>query len=202
MENQNNRFLSVSYSLYVNGEKGKELTEKTTAGKPFQFISGFGIALDAFEQQLIGLEPGATFDFELSKEQAYGEYFPERVLDLDREIFSINGKFDGEHIYPEAIIPLQNEEGSRFYGRVVEVGQEKVKVDLNHPLAGETLYFKGEVLENREATDEEIKHLMKQLTGGCGCNCDDCGGGCGGGCGDGQGDCGCGDSKSGCGCNS
>lgn len=174
MENKNNRFLSVSYTLYVNGEKGKEQVEKTTPDKPFQFISGFGIALDAFEQQIIGLEKGAAFDFELTKEQAYGEYSKEHVLDLEREIFCINGHFDHEHIYPEAIIPLQNEEGNRFYGRVVEVGEEKVKVDLNHPLAGESLFFKGEVIENRDATEEEINHLMKHLTGGCGCNCDDC----------------------------
>ncbi len=195
MENKNNRFLSVSYTLYVNGEKGKELVEKTTPDKPFQFISGFGIALDAFEQQIIGLEKGAAFDFELTKEQAYGEYSKEHVLDLEREIFCINGHFDHEHIYPEAIIPLQNEEGNRFYGRVVEVGEEKVKVDLNHPLAGESLFFKGEVIENRDATEEEINHLMKHLTGGCGCNCDDCEGGCGHdheGCGH--------DHENGCGC--
>ena len=179
MENKNNRFLSVSYTLYVNGEKGKEVVEKTTPYKPFQFISGFGMALDAFEQQIIGLEKGASFDFELTKEQAYGEYSKEHVLDLEREIFCINGHFDHEHIYPEAIIPLQNEEGNRFYGRVVEVGEEKVKVDLNHPLAGESLFFKGEVIENRDATEEEINHLMKHLTGGCGCSCDDCEGGCG-----------------------
>lgn len=195
MENKNNRFLSVSYTLYVNGEKGKELVEKTTPDKPFQFISGFGIALDAFEQQIIGLEKGAAFDFELTKEQAYGEYSKEHVLDLEREIFCINGHFDHEHIYPEAIIPLQNEEGNRFYGRVVEVGEEKVKVDLNHPLAGESLFFKGEVIENRDATEEEINHLMKHLTGGCDCSCDDCEGGCGHdheGCGH--------DHENGCGC--
>ena len=80
-------------------------------------------------------------------------------------------------------------------GRVVEVGEEKVKVDLNHPLAGESLFFKGEVIENRDATEEEINHLMKHLTGGCGCNCDDCEGGCGHdheGCGH--------DHENGCGC--
>ena len=47
-------------------------------------------------------------------------------------------------------------------------------LSLNHPLAGETLYFKGEVLENREATEDEINHLMKHLTGGCGGGCASC----------------------------
>ena len=100
-------------------------------------------------------------------------------MELDREMFSINGHFDHEHVYQDAIIQMQNEEGNRFYGRVVEVGEEKVKIDLNHPLAGETLYFKGVVLENREATEDEINHLMKHLTGGCGGHCGDCESGCG-----------------------
>ena len=174
--------MSIAYSLYVDGESGKQLVEKTKAGEPFQFISGFGIALEAFEQQLTSLEKGASFDFSIPQEQAYGEYYEDRVLDLEREMFCIDGRFDHEHIYPEAIIPLQNEEGTRFYGKVVEIGDTMVKVDLNHPLAGESLYFKGEVLENREATDEEISQLMKQLTGGCGGKCSSCGGGCGGDC--------------------
>ncbi|MDE7085226.1 MAG: peptidylprolyl isomerase, partial [Prevotella sp.] len=96
---------------------------------------------------------------------------------------------DHEHIYPAAVIPLQNEEGTRFYGRVLEVGTDTVKVDLNHPLAGQKLQFKGKVIENREATNEEIQQLIKQLTGGCG----GCGGNCHGGCGsDGDCECGCG----------
>ena len=178
MENKN-RFMSISYKLYIDEDGAKRLVEETKAGQPFQFISGFGIALDAFEQQLTSLEVGAAFDFALTKDQAYGDYHDELLMELERDVFSINGHFDHEHVYQDAIIPLQNEEGNRFYGHVVEIGEEKVKVDLNHPLAGETLYFKGEVLENREATEDEINHLMKHLTGGCGGHCGDCEGGCG-----------------------
>ena len=178
MENKN-RFMSISYKLYIDEDGAKRLVEETKDGQPFQFISGFGIALDAFEQQLTSLEVGAAFDFALTKDQAYGDYHDELLMELERDVFSINGHFDHEHVYQDAIIPLQNEEGNRFYGHVVEIGEEKVKVDLNHPLAGETLYFKGEVLENREATEDEINHLMKHLTGGCGGHCGDCEGGCG-----------------------
>jgi FKBP-type peptidyl-prolyl cis-trans isomerase SlyD len=115
-------------------------------------------------------------------------------------MFCINGHFDHEHIYKDAIVPLQNDQGERFNGRVLEIGEEKVKMDLNHPLAGETLYFEGTVLENREATKEEVDHMMKHLTGGCGGHCDSCGGGCD------HDDCGCGHDHDhehhhdGCGC--
>lgn len=175
---QKNQYISLSYKLYVDGDNGQEMMEEAPAERPFEFITGFGLALDAFESQVINLQKDDNFDFSIPKEDAYGEYEPQRVLDLDREVFSINGHFDHENIYEDAIIPLQNEEGQRFYGHVLEIGEEKVKVDLNHPLAGETLYFKGKVLENRPATNKEIETLVKQLTGGCGGHCEDCGDGC------------------------
>ena len=173
MSNKPNKYIAVSYRLYADGPDGRGMVEEATAAQPFYFISGFGIALDAFEQNLYDLQKGEDFDFTLEKEEAYGDYVQERVMDLDRSIFTIDGKFDREHIYPKAIIPLQNEDGDRFYGRVLEVGLEKVKVDLNHPLAGQTLQFVGNVIENREATNEEIQSLIARMSGGC------CSGGCG-----------------------
>jgi FKBP-type peptidyl-prolyl cis-trans isomerase SlyD len=182
MENKKNKYVAVSYKLYTTDADGRHLVEETKEGQPFSFISGFGFALDKFEEIITNTPQGYDFSFTLPKEDAYGEYHDEYVLDLDREMFCINGHFDHEHIYKDAIVPLQNEEGNRFNGRVVEVSEEKVKIDLNHPLAGEALYFEGNILENRDATEEEISHLMKHLTGGCGCGCDDCGGHCEDGC--------------------
>ena len=174
MENKTNKFMAVAYKLYICDEHGQHLVEETREGQPFEFISGFGFALDAFEDTVTAPPKGQEFDLTLGQEQADGEYHDDYVLDLDRELFCIDGRFDHEHIYENAIVPLQNEEGQRFNGRVLEVGEEKVKIDMNHPLAGETLNFKGMVLENRDATEEEIHNLVKHLTGGCG-NCDgDC----------------------------
>ena len=75
MENKKeNKFMSIAYKLYVDGDNGLEMMEEATEEKPFQFITGFGVALDAFEQQVAGLEKGETFDFAIPKEQAYGDY--------------------------------------------------------------------------------------------------------------------------------
>lgn len=182
MENKHNMFVAVSYTLYtVDGEK-KEKIEEAPASKPFEFITGFGVTLDEFEKQIAQLDKGADFEFQLSKEQAYGDFEQERVLDLDRSIFQINGHFDHENIFEGAVVPLQNEDGNRFYGRVLEIGADKVKMDLNHPLAGKTLCFSGKVIDKREATNQEIQNLVNFLNGehscGCGCGCDDCGGDC------------------------
>ena len=182
MENKHNMFVAVSYTLYtVDGEK-KEKIEEAPASKPFEFITGFGVTLDEFEKQIAQLDKGADFEFQLSKEQAYGDFEQERVLDLDRSIFQINGHFDHENIFEGAVVPLQNEDGNRFYGRVLEIDADKVKMDLNHPLAGKTLCFSGKVIDKREATNQEIQNLVNFLSGehscGCGCGCDDCGGDC------------------------
>ena len=78
---------------------------------------------------------------------------------------------------------MKNEDGNFFIATVLEIGDSKVKVDLNHPLAGNRLNFKGYIIENREATKEEIQTMLNHLNGGgCGGHCGgDCGG-CEGGC--------------------
>lgn len=176
MDSIQHKYIAVAYELYSLSDGESHLTEKTATDQPFDFISGFGLTLEDFEKAVASLPTGKDFDFTLTPEQAYGEYVQERVLDLNKEMFCVDGKLDEEHIYEGAIVPLMNEEGQRFMGQVVEIGNDKVKMDLNHPLAGKSLNFKGTIVENREATEEEIKNLIKHLSGGCG--------GCGGNCGD------------------
>ena len=161
---------------------------------PFQFISDLGVTLDAFEAQIKPLKKGDKFDFTLSVEEAYGEYEDERVIEVGKDVFSVDGRFDSEHIYPGNVVPLMNADGARFHGTIAEVKEKTVTVDLNHPLAGKALNFVGEVTENRDATKDEIQGMLNMLSGEGGCGCGSCGG-----CDDG--DCGCGDHHDhGCGC--
>lgn len=195
MEKTPNKYIAVSYELYTVNDGKSELVEKASKDEPFQFLSGFGTTIEAFEDNIVNLEEGAEFDFTLTKDEAYGDYYDERVLDLEKSIFTINGHFDNENIFIGAIVPLQNADGNRFPGKVLEITEDHVKMDLNAPLAGKDLNFKGSVVESREATNDEIQAMINRMSGeGCGCGCDDCEGGCG----DHQHDedCGCG-----CGCH-
>lgn len=180
MENQPKKYIAVAYDLYTDNSKGiHELVEQAPAEHPFQFISGMGAALDSFEEKMLGLNEGDTFDFTLEVDDAYGPYEQAHVLSLDKSIFSPNGHFDKENIFPGNVIPLMNEDGNRFQGLILEVKEDKVVVDLNHPLAGKKLHFKGSVVTSRPATDDEIQGMINLMSGeGCGC----CGGedGCGG----------------------
>ena len=120
------------------------------------------------------LPKGEQFTLNIECEEAYGERVEERVIDLNKEIFTINGHFDHDNIYKDAVVPLQNEDGNRFTGRVIDVTEDTVKMDLNHPLAGLDLLFKGEIVENREATNEEVQQMLNHISGeggcgGCGC---------------------------------
>lgn len=187
MENKPNKYIAVAYKLYTITDGNSKFEEEAPADKPFKFISGFGATLKDFENAVADIEKDGEFDFTLTPEQAYGEYVNERVLDLDKEIFSINGHFDEENIVKDAMVPLQNEDGNHFWGRVLDITEDKVKMDLNHPLAGKSLNFKGSIIENREATKEELQRFLNALNGESGCGgCGDCGGDCDGGCG---GDC-------------
>ena len=188
MENKTNKLIAAHYQLFTINDNGeRKLVEETSQDQPFVFITGFGAALDALEEQLENLERGAKFDFELDKDKAFGEYEPKRVIDLNKEMFVVDGHFDSKNIFKGAQIPLKNEDGNFFIATVLEIGSDKVKVDLNHPLAGNKINFKGYIIENREATKEELQTMLNHLNGG-GCS-GDCGG-CEGGCGHHEGGCG------------
>ncbi len=194
------KYITVAYSLYTDNSEGvHELVEQAPVEHPFQFITELGVALEAFEAKLKDLNAGDEFDFTLSVEEAYGPYEQEHVIELPKSTFMLNGRFQNDVIFEGAVIPLVNADGNRFQGLVLEVKEDVVIIDLNHPLAGKELHFKGSVVTSREATDAEVTALIKMMSGegGCGCGCG-CDGGCDGGC-DSEG-CGCGDHEHGCGC--
>ena len=68
MSEMTHKYIAVSYRLFIDGDNGKEMVEEATKEQPFYFLSGFGIALDAFEKKLIDVPQGENFDFSLEKE--------------------------------------------------------------------------------------------------------------------------------------
>jgi FKBP-type peptidyl-prolyl cis-trans isomerase SlyD len=194
MEIARNRMVTLTYDLRLDDQNG-DMIEQATADRPLRFIYGAGQMLPKFEAQLAGLKQGESFEIDLTKFDAYGEVNEDAIVELPRQVFMVDGNFDNEMVKTGNSIPMMTGDGQRLNGIVLEVGEELIKMDFNHPLAGEDLHFEGEVLEVRDATDEEIAALFSHS---CGCGS----GGCGDGdCGDGDchdhGDQGCG---SGCNC--
>ena len=146
--------VSLTYDLYVDQEDGAEvLTESATEEQPLTFLYGAGQMLPKFEENLNDLSAGDNYDFRLSAEDAYGEYDEEAVANLPMEMFT------GADV-PEigSTLPLQDNNGNRFQGQVVSIAEDSVIVDLNHPMAGQELHFKGNILNVRPATPEELSH--------------------------------------------
>jgi FKBP-type peptidyl-prolyl cis-trans isomerase SlyD len=144
--------------------------EETTESQPLNFIFGLGMMLPKFEQNLFGMEAGDTFEFTLENEDAYGPYDDDNIVALDKKLFERKGKIDEYEIFPGNLVPLQDSEGGMHQAQIVDVTDDKVVVDFNHPFAGETLYFKGKILEVREPTNEELGVFLNES---CTCGCDD-----------------------------
>ena len=180
---QNKQLVTVIYDLFVDGEKEgtEELMERATVDNPLVYCHGMNMMLPSFEQQLAGLAAGAEFDIRIPYSDAYGEYDDEAVRTLPRRVFEQDGDLDSR-VRVDAIVPMTVEGGGVVPAQVVEITDEHVVIDLNHPLAGENLHFKGKIIEVADATDEQINQLMRGGCGGCEGNCgSDCSG-CDSGC--------------------
>lgn len=160
-----NKVVGMTYILSKDDVNG-ELVQEVTKDNPFVVLFGVGALLPKFEQNLEGLAVGDTFNFALTSEEGYGEKTPEAIVDLDKKIFEVEGKVDEEFLKVGAQIPMQNDQGHPLTGLVLEVNEASVKMDFNHPLAGQGLYFTGEVVEVRDASAEEMEHGHVHGAGG------------------------------------
>jgi FKBP-type peptidyl-prolyl cis-trans isomerase SlyD len=166
------KVVSVLYELTV-ADGSEELIEKVTANQPLEYLQGHGNLLPQFEANLEGLKTGDNFDFVLNSDDAYGQVSNEAIVDIPISVFEIDGKIDDELLTIGNIVPMMDNQGNRFNGKVLSVSLESVKMDFNHPLAGMDLHFKGEILNIREATPEELQHgHIHQGSSECGCNSD------------------------------
>lgn len=180
-----NKMVSLTYDLHYDDAEG-EMIEQATIEKPMSFVFGAGLMLPKFESHLEGYETGNPFEISLQDVDAYGELDENAIVDLPKHLFFIEGEFDDEVVSVGNSVPMMSTSGQRLNGLVMEITDDIVKMDFNHPLAGENLFFKGKITEVREATDEEI---AATLGGGGSCGCGSGGGSCG------SGSCGCDDEE-------
>lgn len=178
------KYVAFNYKVY-NDEDGKLLFE-TPADHPDVLI--YGLSHDVIPGLLVaikGLKAGDKFSVTLPAQAAFGERFADNVVMLDKSLFMRDGQL-AEAVKVGAELPMMTDQGMMIKGRVLNITNDKVEMDFNHPFAGLTVKFDGEIKEVRDASPEEIAALEHH-----GCGCEHCGDGdCGEGCGD-----------SGCGCH-
>lgn len=154
---EQNKVVSVNYTL-KNKNTGEQV-EQTSVEHPFVFIYGTGGLLPDFESNLNGKKVGDKFDFFIDAAKGYGTRQEDHVVMIPVNAFQDeDGKLDDENVKVGVTLPMVDNEGNRMYGQVLEINEEFVKMDFNHPLAGQDLHFAGEVLDIRPATEDELAH--------------------------------------------
>ncbi len=150
-----NKAVTISYVLR---DSAGTLIEQTTPDNPLAFLFGVGGMLPDFEANLLGMQQKETFDFHIKSDRAYGEVDKSAVVDLPIQTFVFDDKLATEMLVVGKMIPMRNDQNQLIHGKIVEVKKDTVKMDFNHPLAGIDLHFTGEVLEVRNATEDELAH--------------------------------------------
>ena len=150
---ENNKVVRVHYTgtLPDTGE----VFDSSEGREPLTFLVGHRQMIPGFERELMGKELGEKVEFTLSPEDAYGEHNPDAIQQVPLEMFG--------GIKPEIGMTLMSDMGPF---RVTEVGDELITVDFNHALAGKSLTFNVEVVELRDATEEEIHNGHAHGPGG------------------------------------
>ncbi|MDY6796606.1 MAG: peptidylprolyl isomerase [Actinomycetota bacterium] len=121
------------YQLY---NKDGELMESSGEGNPLSFVFGGGTIIPGLEKGLEGLEPGDTREIVVEPEEAYGVRDPNLVQHVPRDRFPEGFGFEEGMSYSAT-----TDGGDNVSFLVVNQDNENVEIDLNHPLAGETLRF-------------------------------------------------------------
>ena len=153
-----NKVVTLHYTLREGAENGL-MIEETLGGAPLSFIYGIGQMIPNFEANLVDKESGSKYAFLLTPEQAYGSQDPTAIVEIPKANFAgPEGQINEEAIKVGNPVRMKNQEGSSFQGLILEDKGETLVVDFNHPMAGKTLHFSGEVLSIRDASAEELEH--------------------------------------------
>ena len=116
--------------------------DSSVGGQPLEFTVGQKQMIPGFEQGVVGMEQGETRTVIIAADQAYGVHRPEGVFEVDRSEIP-------DSIPLEVGMQLQatSADGQPAQMTVLELSDDKVRLDANHPLAGKDLTFEIELVE-------------------------------------------------------
>ena len=142
------RVILLDYLVKV----GSGQVVETSSGKgPIEYLHGAGQILPALERALEGLGEGEQAAFSIPPEDAYGERKEDNVVSLPRTLFPADVRLE-----PGLCLYARASGGQSYPITVRDVKADMVTVDLNHPLAGERLFFEVKICGVRPAGNQEI----------------------------------------------
>lgn len=150
MKVQNDKVVSIDYTLK---DDSGEVLDTSQEREPLAFIFGNGNIIPGLENALEGKEKGEELSVTIEPKEGYGEYDESLMFEVGKEQFQ-----DASQIQEGMQVQAQNSNGEVQIFTIKSIGDEKVTLDANHPLAGQTLHFDVEVSDVREPTEEELDH--------------------------------------------
>lgn len=157
MQISENKVVSIHYTL--KNDAG-DVLDSSDGREPLAYLHGAGNIIPGLEKALEGRASGDKLNVTVQPGEGYGERNDSLIQDVPRSAFE-----GADEIQPGMQFHAQGPQGM-FVVTVREVSDESVKVDGNHPLAGETLHFDVEVADVRDATAEEQEHGHVHGAGG------------------------------------
>lgn len=142
----------VLFHYVLKNEQG-DVIEDSRTGEPLAYMHGHGGIIPGLEKELEGKDQGDHVDVTLAAQDAYGE----RQEGMLQRVSAKYLKHAGKKLRPGMQVAVSTDKGNRMV-TVVKVGLKTVDIDGNHPLAGLTLSFSVDIVEVRDATDEEKDH--------------------------------------------
>lgn len=147
--------IALTYELREGGPEG-ELLESVKKDQPIEFLFGTGRLNQSFENNVKDLDEGQPFEFLIKADNAYGQVNDKAIVDLPKSLFVIDGKLAEDLLVEGNMINMEDQEGNPHRGKIMKIGEEKVKMNFNHPLAGMDLHFQGKVVSKRKPSPEEL----------------------------------------------
>ncbi|MEL0266084.1 MAG: peptidylprolyl isomerase [Candidatus Poseidoniales archaeon] len=142
-----------------------EVFDSSEGRDPLTFLVGHRQMIPGFEEEMMGAAVGERREFTLEAERAYGDRDDEAVLQIPRDNFAQLEESTGESLEVGMQLVAQMPHGPAPF-LIVELSEETVTADFNHALAGKALTFSVEVVDIREATEEEVSHGHAHGPGG------------------------------------
>ncbi len=161
MKISNNKIASLGYTL--KNDDGQVL-DKADKEHPFLYMHGTGGIIKGLEKALDDKSTNDSFNLIVAPEDAYGERDVNLTEAVPRTMFE---GIDDKELVAGAQFHAQTAQGAQIIS-IASVEGDTINIDANHPLAGETLHFEVEVLDVRDATEDEIAHGHPHMEGGCG----------------------------------
>ncbi len=144
------RVVAIQYT--IRNEDGVVI-DSSEGREPLTYLHGYQQIVPGVENAIDGLEEGTALSLTVEPSDAYGERDPKAILVMPRSSFP-----DDEDLEPGTMFRAYRPDGKPFIFSVMQVSDDRVVVDANHPLAGQRLSVDVVVVSVRDATVQEIDH--------------------------------------------